>query len=550
MRNYILVILVFTSLCQSIILAQAVCNQQRYIDDLFSVTTTSNMGPYGTADALNGPFYTNQSNTSPQDLFFDFYEPTGDTLSKRPLIIMAFGGSFLAGSKTQPELVAYCEAMTKKGYCVASIDYRLGFSIFSSAGAIRAVYRGAQDFNSAVRYFREFASTYKIDPDHIIGGGNSAGAFNALHTAYGDETDRIIGSILDPTFDTPDLGCFACTGNTYVQDPKPNAIVNLWGAIGEVSWMDPDEAAIISFHGLDDTTVSPNYASPYGYPIFPQVYGSNPIHNQANNIGLVNELNVYPGEGHELWGNAALATEIVDKSAIFLNDFLKPELPIIDGELIACNGSISSYTISNATDGSKYCWSVSGGMILSDNNDNITIQWNNPPSSGTVSVIERNCLDALSDQSTINITIDPTPPPVANFNFNYVGNGINFIDGSTGATTYFWDFGDGNTSTLSNPTHIYASNGTYLTTLTVTNSIGCSNTTTSLTYQNCQSTLSLTGVPTASAAYQTYNWIESNVPLALNSNVTFRAGDYIDLNNGFEVQSSDVFLAEIVGCSN
>jgi len=37
-----------------------------------------------------------------------------------------------------------------------------------------------------------------------------------------------------------------------------------------------------------------------------------------------------------------------------------------------------------------------------------------------------------------------------------------------GTATYFWDFGDGNTSTLNNPNHIYASNGTYNVDFTVT----------------------------------------------------------------------------------
>lgn len=40
---------------------------------------------------------------------------------------------------------------------------------------------------------------------------------------------------------------------------------------------------------------------------------------------------------------------------------------------------------------------------------------------------------------------------------------------------WLWDFGDGNTSTLQNPTHEYAGTGNYTVTLTVTDSNGCSN---------------------------------------------------------------------------
>ena len=45
---------------------------------------------------------------------------------------------------------------------------------------------------------------------------------------------------------------------------------------------------------------------------------------------------------------------------------------------------------------------------------------------------------------------------------------ITFINISENATSYLWNFGDGNTSTQSNPTHIYNAAGTYILQLTVT----------------------------------------------------------------------------------
>lgn len=39
---------------------------------------------------------------------------------------------------------------------------------------------------------------------------------------------------------------------------------------------------------------------------------------------------------------------------------------------------------------------------------------------------------------------------------------VDFTDTSTGATDWFWDFGDGNTSTSQNPSHAYATAGHYL----------------------------------------------------------------------------------------
>lgn len=47
----------------------------------------------------------------------------------------------------------------------------------------------------------------------------------------------------------------------------------------------------------------------------------------------------------------------------------------------------------------------------------------------------------------------------ANFNFMHCSN--QFMNHSTCATSYFWDFGDGNTSTSALPTHQYADTGYY-----------------------------------------------------------------------------------------
>lgn len=51
---------------------------------------------------------------------------------------------------------------------------------------------------------------------------------------------------------------------------------------------------------------------------------------------------------------------------------------------------------------------------------------------------------------------------LANFTSNITGNNqVTFTNTSTNATTYNWYFGDGDTSTLSNPVHTYAGPGTY-----------------------------------------------------------------------------------------
>ena len=67
---------------------------------------------------------------------------------------------------------------------------------------------------------------------------------------------------------------------------------------------------------------------------------------------------------------------------------------------------------------------------------------------------------------------DPLPAPVPSFEASTelevfeIINPIQFTNNSTNASTYMWDFGDGNTSEDINPEHAYEDPGTYTVTLT------------------------------------------------------------------------------------
>lgn len=62
---------------------------------------------------------------------------------------------------------------------------------------------------------------------------------------------------------------------------------------------------------------------------------------------------------------------------------------------------------------------------------------------------------------------------IADFTAGVTGLDVVFTSTSTGASTYAWDFGDGNTSASANPNHTYGDTGPYTVCLTVTNADGC-----------------------------------------------------------------------------
>jgi gliding motility-associated-like protein len=78
-------------------------------------------------------------------------------------------------------------------------------------------------------------------------------------------------------------------------------------------------------------------------------------------------------------------------------------------------------------------------------------------------------------------TITIAPRPEAGFYFSNtngfnIGSSVDFTDTSNYAVSYYWDFNDGNTTTIQNPSHVYYANGTYTVIQVVKDQYGCADT--------------------------------------------------------------------------
>ena len=99
------------------------------------------------------------------------------------------------------------------------------------------------------------------------------------------------------------------------------------------------------------------------------------------------------------------------------------------------------------------------------------------PGSYTISLIAYDAA-GNSDTATYTNYITVIGKPAAHFSSSQVSscldnNSYTFTNSSTGAATYLWDFGDGTTSTQTNPTHSYSLSGSFTVTLIATNTFGC-----------------------------------------------------------------------------
>ncbi len=465
------------------------CSSLRYQDTIFHNVTVTNGIYFGTATPYG-------LLAQPQDLYLDFYEPAGDTLTKRPLIVFEFGGGYVIGWRSEPDIPQFCEYFAKCGYAVASIDYRLGLNPVDTNSTIRAYYRGVQDERSALRFLCQRANQFRFDTSLIILTGTSAGCFCAFANAFTTDAERpasSYGSLLEPS----DLGCMDCSGNNDFDHhiPKIKAIVNQWGAILDTNYIDASEnVPVISFHGDQDVLVPYVYGYPFQLPVFPNVYGSVPIHQRLNSLGIMNEFHPLVGYGHEpelLAPN--LNDTIYNYSRVFLYKLLKPTTDPIHGPVAICKSKVATYSVSNTT-GSKYCWQLSGnGSIVQNNGNNIAVLWNDT-GMVSVSVKELNAILAEGEELTFQTSVVGD----AKANFGYIANELSLTlsNWSSNATHYHWAFGDGSTSQDTDPVKIYTGGGSYTVTLIADNGV-CADT--------FATTLSLDSCPVASFTYQTTN---------------------------------------------
>jgi hypothetical protein len=273
----------------------------------------------------------------------DIYQPKGDTVSSRPLMIFLSTSNFLPksvrrqplGDRTDSVAVEMCTRFAKLGYVTAAADYRMGWNPIAAQqtdrvyGLINAAYRGIQDARSAVRFFKANAATFKIDTNRIMIIGEGTGGYIALGAAAFDKYSEILttknpqGKFListpagpipmvieayngDVNGAKPDTTTRSPAGYPYpVGDSlfRPNwgahtsnhrLTVNMGGALGDITWLDSMSTPLISIacpHDQNapyrDGVLGVGIGGGRTLPVV-QVQGSHWVSQKADSLGINN----------------------------------------------------------------------------------------------------------------------------------------------------------------------------------------------------------------------------------------------------------------------
>ncbi len=118
----------------------------------------------------------------------------------------------------------------------------------------------------------------------------------------------------------------------------------------------------------------------------------------------------------------------------------------------------------SSADATDFAWTFEGGTPASSAEPNPTVVFKEP---GIYSVTLVASNTAGTSTSTMTITVQG--PPTASFTVQQAGLSVVLTNTSQNASSFLWNFGDGNTSSETNPTHTYVQPGAYTITLRAEN---------------------------------------------------------------------------------
>ncbi|MDT0677865.1 pectinesterase family protein [Autumnicola musiva] len=247
--------------------------------------------------------------TAKKDLKADVYRPNVESAEKFPGVLLIHGGGWLTGSKENERVMA--QHLADNGYVAITAAYRLGTEAIYPAGVL--------DLKDAVKWMRQNAEKYHINPDKIAVLGASAGG----------QLAALLGV-------TPDAEIYK-TENKDFSD-KVQAIVNVDGVASfihpeaEEGWMagtwlggskdeKPETWAAASPLEYVDENTPPTLFINSSYPRFHA--GRDDMTKILDRENIYNEVHTLEQSPHSFWLMHPWFEETLNLTTAFLDRVLK-----------------------------------------------------------------------------------------------------------------------------------------------------------------------------------------------------------------------------------
>jgi PKD repeat protein len=260
---------------------------------------------------------------------------------------------------------------------------------------------------------------------------------------------------------------------------------------------------------------SHSYSVSGGYNVKLEVQGTNGCSNQA--IKMINIANAP------------------------VSDFLLPSVsPFCTNQTYPFTNSSAYDPISDPT----WEWRINGALV--SNNQDLMQQFN---SASAQEIRLKAIIPGCENEMTKNIaSVQEGPEADFIFSNSCQLTPVGFTNTTTGTVTdYSWSFGDGNISTLTNPTNTFQNSGTYQVTLNTTNTAGCQNSAekTITIYSKPQTNFSIDLPPFSCAGSPSQ--FNDLTPTLTDSNIATWSWNFGDVENGSSSQKNPTYTYALAG---
>ena len=253
-------------------------------------------------------------------LYLDVWTPATPR-ADRAAVLAVFGGGFVNGERDNGLQRSIGQLLSKRGFTVVSIDYRLGLKDTARTKQYHGI-KGLQqmfqycidiaveDCAAAVAWVCAHADSLQIDTSRLVLTGSSAGAITVLQLDWCRANGMEQASALPSGW-------------------RPAAVVSYSGAImshGKPTWKTPPAPTML-MHGTKDKIVA--------YKKFPPVlsygiYGAKKVHKQMLKQGFPCWFVRFEGLGHEV---ASWLPGSVDFFCGFVNQALEGRVTSLDATM-------------------------------------------------------------------------------------------------------------------------------------------------------------------------------------------------------------------------
>ena len=268
-----------------------------------------------------------------------------------------------------------------------------------------------------------------------------------VYTTSGDYSVSLVG--------TNSIGCSTVFNSpqSIIVRPAPNAEFTATPTVT----CDVNQV----FHFIPQTTNAGNYIWDFGDGTTSVQQSPNKIYSSPGTYNV--KLKIVTSFG--------CLDSVVKSQYIKIHTPINPQ--IISNTISGCKPLAVNFS-TNIDTASFYSWNFGNGQTSTNPAQLVTYQNSGSFTVGLTVTMQNGCSYPVQNSNFIQVNPLPIPSFSSSNSTGCAPLTVNFTNQSSGAVSYTWDFGNGQSSTVPNPIFTYSNPGIYNVKLTATNQFGCS----------------------------------------------------------------------------